>query len=350
VATKRLWLHRGPEGSSLTTDDFLWRNAAQGQSSFWTSIDPEMAQLGKVARANQDMVSLAVLAFLADRTTPRPQAWGRELELHLPVYAVDRWKNAGAAVERMLSYLSGDEWSVQFDRRGPTQLSSHSREKVDLVCLFSGGADSLCGAVRALADGKRLVLLSHWDWGPHSGIQRKLAREFERVFEIEIPYIQVRMGRRKAQLGGSEFPDEATRRSRSLLFIALGLAAGSDGSTPLWVPENGYASINPPLAPERRGSLSTRTTHPTFFALLGDVLTHVGAHSDFVNPFRDSTKGEMFGEISEAVGKAKAQKLLALTHSCVHVRWAGMFNLAPETQCGVCFGCLVRRAAFRRQG
>lgn len=349
--TERLWLHSPPTGD-LGVSDFLWRDAAAGHSSFWTSVNPELAELGPVHLANQDVVALAVLTFLVDRTWGRPEGWARDIELELPVYDTEKWEQARDLFESTLSFLSGDEWSLAFRSRPQKKdLPRSALPDADLVCLFSGGADSLCGAIRALAEGHQPVLVSHWDWSPHSGIQKQLHDALENVFDREIPHIRVRLGKRKDQLGGKvEFDDEPSRRSRSLLFIALGLAAASAYGVPLWIPENGYASLNPPLAPERRGSLSTRTTHPMFFAALKQAIKAIGGHHDFMNPFQTATKGEMFRQIGELIGKSKAEKLLGLTNSCSHARLAGRYGFSPETQCGVCFGCLVRRAAFTHSG
>lgn len=46
----------------------------------------------------------------------------------------------------------------------------------------------------------------------------------------------------------------------------------------------------------------------------------------------------------------EATKLLSMSHSCPHVRWATGTGYPPDTQCGVCFGCLVRRSAFLAAG
>jgi hypothetical protein len=62
------------------------------------------------------------------------------------------------------------------------------------------------------------------------------------------------------------------------------------------------------------------------------------------------TKGEMHTEAAAALGKQDAEKILAMSHSCSHVRYAVGTGYPPETQCGVCFGCLVRRSAFHAAG
>ena len=84
-------------------------------------------------------------------------------------------------------------------------------------------------------------------------------------------------------------------RSRSLLYLALGLAAaaGFGVTTPLIIPENGWISLNPPLTTNRLGSLSTRTTHPYFLEELTGLWQAAGIETPLVNPYNNLTKGEI---------------------------------------------------------
>ena len=114
----------------------------------------------------------------------------------------------------------------------------------------------MCGAIRSLVAGERLLLLSHWDWSGHSAVQRHLASELAARFPEQVTHRRIHLSRRSTQIGGGAFGDETTRRTRSLLFQSLGLAEASvEPVMPLWIAENGYAALNPPLAGERRGAL-----------------------------------------------------------------------------------------------
>jgi 7-cyano-7-deazaguanine synthase in queuosine biosynthesis len=341
-----------PRSRPLTTEEFLWR-AASNETSFHTRLGPRLAAIGEVPKPNVDLVALAVLTFLADRTVRRPsKGWEREIELNLPVYDVDGWQALAPDIARTLEILTADTWTLDFRKRAaakPQRVAK--RPEIDRVLLFSGGADSLCGAVRSLAAGERLLLVSHWDWAGHSAYQQRLARWLARRFPKHVQLRQHQLGRRTTQLGGGSFGDEPTRRSRSFLFLALGLAHASiEPRLPLWVAENGYAALNPPLAGERRGALSTRTTHPVVLDELRRLIAAVGGHGELSNPFAAATKGEMYAEVAELLGKDDAEKLLSMSHSCAHVRWATGTGFRPDTQCGVCFGCLVRRSAFLAAG
>jgi hypothetical protein len=136
---------------------------------------------------------------------------------------------------------------------------------------------------------------------------------------------------------------ERTTRSRSLFFLAAGLAAaaGIGPDVPLHVPENGLIGINVPLVPARSGSLSTRTTHPHFIDLLRSIATAIGVHNPIVNSLRLQTKGE-------ALATCARPDLLAtiarISVSCAHptaARWEG-----GSGSCGYCYPCLIRRASL----
>jgi hypothetical protein len=166
------------------------------------------------------------------------------------------------------------------------------------------------------------------------------------LWKAETEHQAVRIGRRSEQIGsGEKFPKEGSSRSRSFLFIALGLAAASLRGGELTMAENGYASLNVPLTGERRGALSTRTTHPAFLDGLQALLTEVGIPAKITNPFESKTKGEVFAEVRRILGTREASALLSASHSCAKpiARTVGQ---SPAMHCGLCFGCLVRRAAF----
>ena len=340
----------------LTADDFVWRQPAEGPSSFRVSIRPCLEDLGTVTSANKDAVWFAVTTFITDRTVKRPDSWERPLEIIVPSADPDAWNAISHEVEEMLTFLTSDDWKVTFVRhvlesRPARRKEPSDRVTPDLICLFSGGADSVCAAVKALAEGRQVTLMSHWDTNGHPGIQARLVDDLKRLFGVAIPHVSVMLGRKRRQPQGVSFQNEWTRRSRSLLFIALGLAAASaHDEIPLWVGENGFTSINVPLASERRGALSTRTTHPEFLRRLHRILGAAGAHNDFTSPYADMTKGEMFRSVAHIIGQDDASVLLSKTHSCSHARIAMKYHRDPMTHCGVCFGCMVRRSAFIASG
>lgn len=340
------------ELSRLQPTDFLWRPPPE-ESSFRTDITPGLEKFGGALRANIEFLRLAVLTYLVDRTTPRPnRGWLRELELQVPVWNPDEWSSIATDLAALLGFLTSDRWVFNFHRaRTPRSAFTQSAPLGPAAVLFSGGADSLAGAIISRDDlGAAPVLVSHRDWSIVTGAQNRLVDALTRLWGGVPPIASAVVGRERHQVGsGLAFGQEPSSRSRSLLFVALGLAVASASRIPLRIPENGFASINPPMGGERRGALSTRTTHPWYLGRLRQLLERVGAHAEIENPFASQTKSEMFNRVVELVGAEQASALLSASHSCAR----GDFRFAAvpgAIHCGVCFGCLVRRAAFHGSG
>jgi hypothetical protein len=112
--------------------------------------------------------------------------------------------------------------------------------------------------------------------------------------------------------------------------------------------ENRFTTINPPLAPERRGSLTTRTTNPGFVDGLALLLRNLGLSADIRNPLEQLTKGEVLAQAVQQLPTGAADALFSNTHSCGKTPWFEGFSRGA--QCGLCFGCLVRRGSFIASG
>ncbi len=342
-----------PEGRA--TSIFYW--SASARDSFESTYGPYLGRLGPVTSPNIDFVRIAAAAFAADRSSPRKGGgsnWNsRELGLIVPVSSPDLWGSVGGDLGSLLGLLTGDSWSLEFvPENMPREPVARFVPGAERVVLVSGGADSAIGALRSResvgAGGH--ILVSHVGATILAPVQRRVAAGAKRLVpNVPQRHLQIGFRRKVKQVNGVAFQTEPSSRSRSLLFLALGLAVASREGVPLWIPENGFASLNPPLGPERRGSLSTRTTHPAFIDGLSAILWGVGAHSVIENPFVGQTKGEMFAEVAEQFGHEDASGFLSATHSC---GWTGQraYGESMRRQCGVCFGCVVRRASFVASG
>ena len=330
-------------GSALGTTDFWWSDGPS--ASFRTNLTVDLSEFPHGRRANRDFLRLAVLVFLVDRTRRRPKRWARDLDLDVPVERVKPWASVADELEQLLGFLTGDSWHLHFHRTAPPNAapSADRCRSAAQYMLLSGGADSLSGAL-LLADPRETCFVSHSAMG-----QRAVVADLARLWQ-EKPMHFVRYVQRKGKTPtGKTFGDERTSRSRSLLFFAIGLLAASSRKMPLLVPENGFASLNPPMAPERSGSLSTRTTHPWYIFELRRILGRVDAHADVTNPFEHLTKGELFSEVAQKHGRGRASTILSSSHSCSNgtVRFQAREGVR---HCGVCYGCLIRRAAFAASG
>ena len=335
---------------------FYW--PSDGHGSFLSpGLDVDLHRLGPINEANVEFTRLAVAVFAADRTMPREfrgTNWSsRNLDVTVPMYDPDRWTSLRERLEALLRFLTGDRWSLHFVKDQTRRLAPLSVDRgVSKVVLLSGGADSAVGALltRHADPGAVYALVSHVSATSISPIQRSVAGDIQRLVPgPEFRHHQLRFSRRQRQVNRQTFQNEYSSRSRSLLFLSFGLAVASVDNVPLVVPENGFASLNPALSPDQRGSLSTKTTHPAYLEGLQSVLRDLGAHADLYNPFAGMTKGEMFRQAADIVGEDEASQLLSASYSCAHTGQRS-HHAAVSMQCGVCFGCLVRRAAFRASG
>lgn len=335
---------------------FYWTD--DGNSSFLGSLGPSLGRLGAVPALNIDLVRVAVAVYAADRSTPRKfggSDWNqREIGLTIPVSDASLWAESAAELEAMLAFLSGDVWSLGFNEQSaPAEEVRLPAAAAERVVLFSGGADSAIGALksrRELSAGGHHILVSHYSASHIAPIQATLATKLGKLIPGPLQSHEVfHLARRAARIDESEYDSEPSSRSRSFLFLSLGLAVASVHNVDLWIPENGFASINPPLGPSRRGSLSTRTTHPKFLQDLNNFIANVGIGGHIRNPFASATKGEMVGWALDYLGADRASGFLSATNSCSSTGQRS-FGVPLRVQCGVCFGCVLRRASFTSVG
>lgn len=297
-----------------------------------------------------DFLVLAAHVHAADtrisRSHESQDGWTREIRLVVPVSDPARWTGAASVVTRALNFLTGDRWSIGFRLRpkSHTTLVDRARLKVgpyDSVNLFSGGLDSLIGAIDSLSAGKTPLLVSHAGEGLVSKSQ-------EACFDgLKVAYPKSAFNRLRVWMSFEHdlvSGTEETTRGRSFLFFALGVAAASALPEPftLNVPENGLIALNVPLDPLRLGALSTRTTHPFYMARWNELLIKLGINGRLDNPYWGRTKGEMVSSCGNAV---LLRKLVPHSLSCSSpskARWTGQ----AQGHCGYCLPCLIRRAAL----
>lgn len=301
-----------------------------------------------------DLLSLAIGVYTADLRISRGYGldrWTRELVLHLPVVDQSKWEHAVTAVQNMLGFLTGDSWMIELRERKETPQGTTKLLDIDGVCLFSGGADSLVGAIDGLSQGKSLALVGHHGAGMTNSFQQSTLEFLKKRYPDKIHpfmfYLQPpkNMKKSKTQETNPAFgmEGENTMRSRSILFLALGVAVaeGAKNKQTLMVAENGLISLNVPLTNPRMGSLSTRTTHPFFINLFRSLLQKLHLRSTIEMPYQFKTKGEMFKEIGD---QKVLQETLPLTMSCSHPE-AGRYRGTFGKHCGYCVPCIIRRSA-----
>ena len=297
---------------------------------------------------------------LLDRYIYSIDGWTREIEFTFPVVHLDEWNTVKEELQKALCFLTGDIWSINFEKMlytEPLFLNNEKRRRhpnfklfnsqYETVSLFSGGLDSLIGIVDYFVKNpsKKLLLVSHYDsnsGGPNSD-QIRLTKQFNTKYSNNYNWIQTSVGL-QLPLGITREP---SYRSRSLMFIALGVYFASRfNNSELIIPENGTISLNHPLSASRRGSLSTRTTHPYLLDSLRAILGKLVINVRLRNPYELFTKGEMMRDTSDL---PFIQGALLDSVSCgKRGRKSHWDRREGVSHCGHCMPCIYRRAALHK--
>lgn len=285
-----------------------------------------------------DFLSIALSVVVADNAAQRstsPDGWTRTIELTIAVDDVNFWNSQARALEATLKFLSTDRWTIHFVDGGhrPSLPRKPAPPSDDGVVLLSGGLDSLIGAIDLATQGIRTVAVSKTDIG--DGVNQATFAQ------------SIGGGLRHFALNhnaGPPWENEPSQRARSIGFIALGVVVASSlekhqsgGTVPLYVCENGFIALNPPLTPLRLGSLSTRTAHPEFLTRLQAIFDAAQLRIKLFTPYAHVTKGEM---LQQCADQALLARFAAQSVSC------GRYRRNNFEHCGRCVPCQVRRASF----
>lgn len=350
------------EGDPLRNGRHVIELSANGQDR---NVHIRLMDLSKefkkhIAPRMEDLLEIASYVYAADCSTHRGghswteggaiEPWKRDFQFIFPVRDLDFWNQDEVKnLLQVLQFLSQDSYSIVFrqmsdgDGRRQDYLEFKDDEEwpfhdVDRVLMFSGGLDSLAGAVETAKAGEKLVLVSHWPTAPLRSRQDKLFAGLKQLFSAEMIHIPVwiykdgNMGR------------EHTQRTRSFLYSALGaIVASSIRGQGVRFFENGIVSLNLPVADEVIGSRASRTTHPLVMDLFSKLYTLVLGR-DFVvdNPYIFDTKSEVI----ERIVKGGGGDLIGYTCSCARP----MFKSKTRWHCGTCSQCIDRKVAIVAAG
>ncbi|MBK82116.1 MAG: hypothetical protein CMQ43_14500 [Gammaproteobacteria bacterium] len=299
------------------------------------------AKIVPAARA-WDLLSLALSVIAADTAVRRdesPDGWTRQIDLKVAVSDAAFWNSQASLVQDQLRFLTTDIWSVEFVGNGllPTPPKDEVNPPEKCVALLSGGLDSFVGVVDLVAAKNRPYVVSQVAMG-----DKRLQASLASKIDGGLSHLQLN---HNVSCPGE---NERSQRSRSLIFLAYGVIAATalkryrnGKDVELYVCENGFISINPPLTGSRLGSLSTRTTHPIFLAKVQALLDAAGLRVKIRNPYQFKTKGEM-------LSSCKDQPLL-IKHAA-HTTSCGRYARNGYEHCGRCLPCLIRRSAFHAWG
>jgi len=226
----------------------------------------------------KDLLEIAAYIYTADCATRRngkwedeeaTEPWHRDFHFVIPVRDLAFWqrKDVGDLIARIIGCLSDDHCCFDFcaansDERDQEyfQFSTDkdwSLYDQDRVFMFSGGLDSLAGAVVRASQKKGLVLVSHRPVAAQSKRQRDLFNALKKTYSVPMVHVPVWLNK-----DGSK-GKEHTQRTRSFLYATLGaIVAHSVRAKGVSFFENGIVSLNFPVADEALRARASRTTHP----------------------------------------------------------------------------------------
>ncbi len=274
--------------------------------------------------------------------------WSRHFIFHFQVRDHAFWKQTEIQqrLNELLCFVSGDrryEFKFYAGARDVGQTSMFDDEEIEFeekdnssVALFSGGLDSLAGALSILeTTTKKLLVVSHLsnNFGVKA-MQRDVFDMLKRDYGNRIQRFPF-----ECNLTGDRAVEE-TQRTRIFLYacIAYSLAIHTaDGEISIF--ENGVTSINFSKRQDLINARASRTTHPKTLHLLQDFFGMLGGKKIVIHhPFIYKTKADIFNIIKQYGKEGYINSTLSCTKTFLKFK-----NNSQATHCGVCSQCIDRR-------
>ncbi len=298
-----------------------------------------------------DLLEIAAYVFAGDRLTLRGRkdtveyhSWARNLHYVMRVRDHAFWSRPDVqdALRAALLFMTGDQ-SYDF-----TFQPGHSTPPADLfdsevfqveaadslsVMLFSGGLDSLAGAVQRLEEtNDRVCLVSHQSSQPSIvRTQDSLVKALQGGYPGRVHHYRFRTNLRRIRA------KEETQRTRSFLYGSIAFAiAHAFGRDRVIVYENGITSLNFTRRDDLLNARASRTTHPQTLGRLAQLFSIIAERPiSMETPFLWKTKSDVV-DVLIASGFGH---LIPSSVSCSHT----FKSETNATHCGECFQCIDRR-------
>lgn len=311
-----------------------------------------------IAPALIDLVELAALVYAADQMHHRGRdevetmgaSWRRRMRFEIPVRVPTLWRSAevGDALVELLSFLSEDEYDFTFTQyKHPPALDAYlnfgrldSGPPPESALLFSGGLDSLGGALEEVVrDKKSALLVTHASASTKRERHYTLRDMIRNATSGPAPqFVTVRADKKHRA------EREYTQRGRSFLYASFAVAVARMANlSAIRFYENGVVSLNLPLSPQVVGARATRTTHPRVLACMRRLFSLItGTTFNVDNGFLWKTKSDVVADIVKLGHGA----MLEWSTSCTHTRK----YRKDKPHCGECSQCIDRRFAILSSG
>ncbi|MEK6674496.1 MAG: hypothetical protein AABZ47_02450 [Planctomycetota bacterium] len=357
-ATKSILCGEAAAGKRTKGNTLCLRNAGKNPDVHLQIDDISRALMINPPHQIVDLIEIAAFVYVADQFFPRGghgvedmgANWRRPLHFETPVRCLDLWRrdDVATALRETLSFLSEDEYNFTFLKyEGPPAIEGYLNfvdtdctTRPEQVVLFSGGLDSLGGAVSEIVvAGRPVALVHHQATTKLINRHRMLRNMLNEYAKGPKPFCAtVRINKKK------NLNHEYTQRARSFLYASLAMAiARMCGLNGIRFYENGTVSLNLPIAREVVGAKATRTTHPRVLAGFSELFSLLTESTFAVeNGFLWNTKEDVLRGILDA----GCSGMIDWSTSCAHT-WE-MTNQHPH--CGKCSQCIDRRFAVLAAG
>ena len=354
----RFWVdkeqEKKPDGE--WKDAYVFSINRKQYSTIFTNITNSWYRMDQmqIPAIYEDLFIIGLSIFALDKRVSRRRfknCWTRDINVSIPVLEYDKWKDTGLQWEKMLGFLTGDHWHIVFRKSEVIYSYREHANRIhlnvqdcDCVCLFSGGLDSFCGAIRLLEEGGSPCLVGHNEYPKLAKRQNLFVRTFQDLYpEQSVKFISFTANSR-APISEKE----GILKGRSLLFLcaALSVAGILGENVPVYIPENGFIGLNIPLTGGRKGTCSTRTTHPYFLRQFNGILEQVGIKNTITNFFAYNTKREIVGQVKDTDAfKSCYADTISCSHPCL-ARYNKKGSKEYPVNCGYCYPCLIRKSSL----
>lgn len=311
-----------------------------------------------------DLLQIAAYVFCGDRMANRGSresvnnsSWARSFEFHIPVLDIEFWDcdKTKKALNNALSFMTGDRsFSFVFTEtnKNPAevknkQLSMFADEYNDFkeaqetdVMLFSGGLDSLAGAVQRLnvESDRSLCVVSHKSSKTVTHTQNALISALNDKYSNRIK----KYGFECCNKNGLKSKEE-TQRTRMFLFSAIAFSlCNCYKKHEFYVYENGITSINLAKQADVINARASRTTHPKTLGLLNEFYRLLDPDFNIIAPYYNQTKAE----IMEVFRTYSEENIITSSVSCSSSRK----KAGAVPHCGCCSQCIDRRFSIFAAG
>ena len=308
-----------------------------------------------------DLLDVSMALYTADRICKRSPGkrqdkeeilQGRVLNLRIPVRNPSSWDGLKTTLTTALEALTFDEWDFEFYCRPIRDKNAYQIKAFGepifspFVSLFSGGLDSLAGAILQAAESPNStgILMVAVTNPSLQKLQEQLIGELNKVGLSK--FLPAVLPHSLDPLTNKLFPErqqEKSQRTRGFLYPALGAVVSFlVGANELNVYENGVGAINLPYTHATVGADHTRSMHPTHLMLMSRFICQLFEKPFLINNRSTwQTKGSMCAQLAHmGLGELATKSV-----SCDGFPLRGKY-----AQCGKCTSCLLRRVSLFRGG